>query len=318
MTGPLNEAPTDLLAPLTGRPEWWVDTLHISPDRAVDDLGRQWTVGAHPDGEKGWASSAAPRTDRTDRPNGHGAYRSASYRKPRTVTLAGTVWCPDIATREQTELELAGLCSDPGRLYTYRRRTGTFDQFIDVELDDEPLIEMVTLWRLDWSFQFAAPDPRKHDYHVQAPIAGPPTTSAAGLDFTSPGLNFSAPGLDFGTPPLPQPVSIGNYGSAPAFPLIQVFGPATTSVVRCITSGFEFIYSAPLDNGEILTINCDSFPRDGYPPRRAISNVHGDVRNNLSISGWPSIDPGGLETFTLLAEAAPTTQLRVIFRSAWW
>lgn len=310
--------PVDALAFQGGLPEWWIDTIHITHSESTDALGREWTIGQHPAGEKGWSSSAAPRTVRTDRPNSHGSYRSANYRKGRTISLAGTVWCPTIALREQTELELAALCSDPGRLYTYRRRTTSYDQFADVELDDEPLIDTMSLWRVDWSYQLYAPDPRKHDYQVQAPIAGPPIGGASGVDFSSPGLDFTSPGLDFGTPGLPQPVSVGNYGTAPAYPVIQVFGPATNGVVRCTTSGFEFIYAAPLDDGEILTINCDAFPRDGYPPRRAISNVHGDVRNFLSITGWPTVDPGGLETFTLLTEAAPTTQLRVLLRSAWW
>lgn len=299
-----------------GTPTWSVDTLTVSGELTTDDLGREWGVRAG--GDDGWVAPPSMRTSRTDRVNAHGSFRAAGYREARQLTLSGFVACPDAATRERTELQLAALCSDPGRLYDYRRYTNTTDLVVAVELDDQPKIEMVTLYRLDWEFVFAAPDPRKHDFQVQAPIAGPPTTSASGLDFTAPGLDFSGAGLDFGAPALPQPVSVGNYGTAPAAPVIQVFGPATNPVVRCITSGQELIYSAPLAEGEVLTVNCDRFVRDGFPARRAVSNVHGDVRNYLSLSGWPSVDPGAVETFTLLSEVAPTTQLRVILRSAWW
>ncbi len=299
-----------------GTPTWTVDKLSVSAELITDDLGREW--GVRSGGDDGWIAAPAPRTARSDRPGGHGSYRSAGYRDVRQVTLAGFVACPSPAVREQTENELAALCSDPGRLYDLRRRTDSYDQFVSVELDEAPKVEMVTRYRLDWQFTFAAPDPRKHDFQVQAPVAGPPVSSAPGLDFSDPGLNFASPGLDFGSPAIPQPVSVGNYGTAPAFPVIEVFGPAVSPTISCLTSGFQFTYSGTLEDGEVLSINCDAFPREGFPPRRAISNLHGDVRSLLNLTGWPQVDPGALETFTLQATATPTTTLRVILRSAWW
>lgn len=308
--------PLGYLLPAT----YQVDTILFGG--ALDDLGTgQGGYGAWwiPSKTTGWHGAAKPRTFRTPRPYAHGAFRSPNYRAERIITIQGSCQTSDVGARLLAEDKLNALCGDSGKLYDFvgsdqlgRQRLAA------VELADAPQVAVMGEHRFDFSIQFAAPDPRKHDYQIQAPIAGPPTTSAAGLDFTSPGLNFTAPGLDFGTPPQPQPVSVGNYGTAPAYPIIQITGPATTPVVQNTTSGYQFVYSGELDVGETLTINCDTFPREGYPPRRAISSVHGDVRNDLTLTGWPSVDPGALETFTLLSSATPTSQLSVILRSAWW
>ena len=292
--------------------QYTVDGLTLG---ALDDDGNWWV----PQTTKGWHGPPKMKSKRDTRPNGIGTFRAPAFRDERIISIQGCVMSPDVLGRLKAEARIQALCSDPGQLYEFRGVNQAGDDLLTwVELNDAPDVVVQNETWVDFSLSFAAPDPRKHHAQLQAPIAGPPVSTSAGLDFSTPGLNFASPGLDFGSPAIPQPVSVGNYGTAPAAPVIQIYGPAISPTVNCLTSGYQFTYAATLVDGETVSINCDIFEREGYPPRRAISNLHGDVRSLLNLNGWPSIDPGGLETFTLQATATPTTQLKVILRSAWW
>lgn len=307
---------------LPGLPTWDIDdgTLRIVNGSHVDSLGRQWTVAKHPDGEKGWTNTPGPRTNRDDRADGDGSYRSKSYRKERIITLSGTVWCPTPEVREQTEVELAAVCSDGGRLYTYRRTTDTFDQAVLVELDDEPLIDVITINRVDWSFRFAAPDPRKHDYRWQEPRAAPATDNAPGGGLDDSGGGLPEP-LDPGVPNDPTLAQVANYGTAVASPVFILDGHGTplppVGILRDDT-GDRLDYLATVAVGETVTINCDEFTARGVPPRSAFSSARGDVSSLVTVgaSGWPVVAPQDTATFRMLG-SGPSDSLTVALRSAW-
>jgi hypothetical protein len=306
----------------TGRPTWDIGTgaLRIVNANCHDTLGREWTVDRHPDGEKGWAPPAGPRTQREDRPEGHGAYRGPNWRKARIVTLSGKVWCPTTMLREQTELELAGLCSDEGRLYAYRRTTEAYDHAIAVELDDDPLISVVSPFLLAWSFQFAAPDPRKHDYAWQEPVWNPFVVSTGGLDDSGGGLTDAGGGLDdaagIGGP---LPLQLMNSGTAPAYPFITLTGQIPQPRILHVETGAVFTYAVDIAPGEVITVNCDPFAARGVPAHSCLSSVRGDVSALWTIEpDWPVIAPRSPATFVLASSGAPGSQIKVGTRSAWW
>lgn len=302
-----------------GLPTWEIDTLRITRANSVDELGRRWVVSKHPDGETGWTGAPATRTQRSDRPFGPGQFRSAAYRKEREIGLTGTVWCPDEAIREQTEVELASLCSDPGRLYTYRRRTETYDQTADVELNDAVLLSVMTPYRLDWSLAFVAPDPRKHDYAWQEPQSTVATPGSFGLDFSGGGLDFSGGGLDFGTPAVMSVAKVANYGTAPAYPVFELTGQLSSPAIVHLETGARLTYADAVALGETITINCDDFPQRNQPGKTCLSTARGNVRSLLTIgTTWPVVDPGEVATFQLQAAPGVAGGMRSMLRSAYW
>lgn len=313
---------------LPGTPTWDIGggALRIINGSHIDSLGRQWTVAKHPDGEKGWAASPGPRTNRNDRIDAEGSWRSRSYRKERLVTLSGSVLCPDPATRERTETELAALCDPAGGFYTYRRTTDAYDQCIEVELDDDPIIDVVTLCRVDWSFRFAAPDPRKHDYQWQEPRADPPQTGlpAAGIDDTGGGLDDSGGGLDDlagGVPGIEaRPALVGNYGTAPARPFFELRGGATGLTrprIYRLETGEELRCQSNIAIGETVWINCDQFPARGVPAQMCLSSTRGDVSSLWSVGvTWPEVAAQDVATFAL-DSTGPREAMTVALRSAY-
>ncbi len=301
----------------TDLPTWTVDTLDVSAFLRTDELGREWGVRAGSDA--GWVAPPAPRTVREDRPHSHGSFRGVAFRDYRQFTLGGFVACPDAVTRERTELELSALCSDPGRLYQFRRRGASFDQTAMVELDEAPKIEMVTLYRLDWQFTFAAPDPRKHDFSWQQPVSTLPSDSTGGADFSASGLDFSGSGIDWGTGAAPAPARVGNYGSAPAYPVFTLTGPLDQPVVTAVGSGSSIYYGGSVSSNETVTINCDGFGQLGVPGHGCVSSTRGNVRSLLSIGDeWPRLEPGMTEGFQLQGSGGGSPTLQVSVRSAWW
>lgn len=316
MTAPAVTVTVTSFMPGPGLPTWEIDWLRIVHGDCWDSLGRQWTVAKHPDGEKGWNAPAGPRTNRSDRPDGDGSYRSRSYRKERLITLSGSVLCPTPELRERTEIDLANLCSDGGRLYTYRRTTDSFDQIVDVELDDDPLIDMITMLRVDWSFRFAAPDPRKHDYTWQEPRMSPAVDNAPGAGLDDSGGGLPEP-LDPGVPPNdPVLAQVANYGTAPTAPVFVLYGPQPPVSILRDETGERIDYLASIATGEIVQINCDEFTARGVPPRTAMSNFNGDVTAWVVASEWPTVAPQDVATFRSLGSGSPDSATAAL-RSAW-
>lgn len=302
---------------IEGAPTWRIDTLTITAANSTDSLGRQWIVDGDK-GEAGWDGAPAPRTNRTARPNGMGSYRSASFAGERSLTLAGSVWCPSVAIREQTALELAALCRDGGQLYTYRRTTDAYDLTCDVERADETLVTTVTKERLDWSFHFIAPDPRKHDYLWQRVASTLPQGGSGGFDPVN-GLLPTADYFDEGVLAQPAIAEVANFGTAPAYPVFEVDGAVTQPVIYHLESGKTITYAGIMINGDVLTVNCDEFPAMGLLSHSALLNGTQNVRPYLAFPvDWPVIDPQDVGTFQLLATGTTNAQLVVALRSAYY
>lgn len=304
-------------------PTWYIDGMVFPGQEVEDSSGRVWTILL--DGEEGWLGSPAPRTQRTERPNGHGSFRSIAYRGERLFRLQGEVWCPDDETREDTERELSALCGDPGRLYPFRRRALKYDLTSDVELDDSPLVRMKPgAYALEFDYQFASPDPRLHDFAWQEPISTLPvvqTLAGVGLD-TLYDLDFSNGGLDFGsTVNYINPVysRVANYGTAVAHPVFRIKGPVNNPQIEDMDTGWVIDYAGEIRANEVVTINCDSFAQRNLPGHSVISTQRGNVRSwvNLSVE-WPKVDPREVKRFRLNGNGDETAELMVCLRSAWY
>jgi hypothetical protein len=262
--------------------------------------------------ETGWVNGAKPRTNRVAKSGtSYGSYRGPASRDERIVTLEGYTYCQTRQARERAEAALAGLCSNPRGLYEFRRQTDVFDQTLYVELDDQPMCDLVTSHEIKWSFQWAAPDPRKVSTYWQQPITGLPTQGTGGLDIDP---DF----LDFGSPGTSGFAQVGNIGTATAYPLFRIRGPVTNPVVFEPSTGSMLKYTGTVGETDELWINCDVESQRGYPGHGVYLN-NANRRGALAITGaWPSVRPDrtGLYQF-FAADYNAYASMQVWFRSAW-
>lgn len=269
--------------------------------------------------ETGWVNGAKPRTNRTAKAGtSMGSYRGPASRDERIITLEGYTYCTSRQARERAELELARMCANPRQLYEFRRFTDVMDQTLFVELDDQPMCELVTSHEIKWSFQWAAPDPRKVSSYWQQPITGLPTSGGGGLDFSGGGLDIDPGFLDFGTPGTSAIAQVGNIGTETAYPLFRIRGPVTNPVVFEASTGAMLTYTGVLGVSDELWINCDIENQRGYPGHGVYLN-NANRRGQLAISGdWPSVPAHRTGTYSFFAaDYNAYASLQVWFRSAW-
>lgn len=280
----------------------------------VDANGVEWLLTKF----DGWVGPPAPRTARVDRPAGPGSFRSVAYRSARVISLEFVAIAPDQATIRLVEDQVAAVASDPARLYELVVTEAGVSRSIMVELDDATLSVPRTWCSTDFSVRVAAPDPRKHDANWQSPLANLGVAGTGGADFTAPGASFAAPGLDFGTPGTVSAATVTNGGTASAYPLFTITGPATNPQVSDALTGVSLQYAGTLATDDVLTINCDEFPTQGYPGHSCYLNSTLNRRANLLIpSEWPSVAPGSSATYSLRATAFTSATVTVSLRSAW-
>lgn len=314
-------APAVSWMPGNGLPTWQIgDGFAIIAGDCIDELGRHWTVAKHPGGEKGWSNPPGPRTNRDDRSDADGSFRSASFVKERLITLSGAVECFTPELRERTEIELAALCPPGASLYPYRRTTNTYDQVAMVELDDEPLIDPTTLTALAWSFRFGAPDPRKHDWHWQEPRAHPPQNSpGAGISDAAGGISDASGGISDGAQVGVEELvaTVANYGTATARPFLIVRGPFSQPSFTRMETGETVRSVSEIAAGETVWINCDHFAVRGIPPQTAISSTRGNVTSEWSVAiDWPEVAAQDVAHFSI-GGAGPRESVTVALRSAY-
>lgn len=282
----------------------------------LDAAGVEWLLTKF----DGWAGTPAPRTVRTDRPGHAGTFRSAAYRGPKIVNMEWIATAPDIPTIRAAEVQVAAACSDPGRLYEMIVTEAGFSRSMMVELDDAILASPRNWNSTLFSGRVAAPDPRKHDTAWQSPIGTLGTPSSGGLDFASPGVSMSGLGLDFGTVGTPSAASVKNFGTAVARPLFAVTGPLASQwqIVDLVT-GIAITYAGPaLGSSDIVTINCDDFPVQGFPGHGCYLNSSINQRPFLlTPSGWLAVAPGATATYVLRASSFTAATMTASLRSAW-
>jgi len=304
-------------------PSWIVDGFHFSGMAPYHrNLGQEYDENgwAHiVEKESGFITGAKPRTNRVPRAGtAPGSYRGPSSREERIITLEGRTWTRTRQDRERAELALAGLCANPDELYEFRRATDVMDQTILVELDDAPMVEMINSHTLKWSFQFAAPDPRKLDTTWQQPVTGLPTAGSGGLDFSGGGLDIDPLYLDFGEPSQDGSVMVGNEGTTDSWPLFAVAGPVINPVIFEPATGSTLRYTGTIPRGQVLWINCAIETQRGVPGHGVFLD-QSNRRGSLAVLGeWPRV--GAMRTGYYQFFAADyngDALMTCWFRSAW-
>lgn len=279
----------------------------------VDDDGVEWIA----DKLDGWWGSPAPRTARTPRPTGIGSHRAPSWRGERIVTVEGVLTAPDRATMFAAATRVSSICQDPDRLYELLVTDETGAWTATVELDGAVLTEQRTWQSRRFSFQLAAPDPRLHSSMWQSPGTGTPDPPVGALDFSAPGVDWSAPGADFGTAGTARRAEVYNTGTATAYPVFDIAGPAPAPRILDEAAGITLAYAGVLDEGDVLTINTDPFPSRGVPGYGVLLNGTANRLPLLGVlGGWPRVPPGGVGSYVLRTTDTTGAELTVHLRPA--
>jgi hypothetical protein len=311
---------TTFLAPVTTQATVTVDGIQLlmrvaGGPQPVDSDGVEWICTRL----DGWAGRARPRTARTPKPFGFGAYRSQSYVDARTIVIEFVVSAPDSDLIRRVEEKIGAWCSDGGQLYEFEVRDPPLEPKIAlVEIDDEVLIKPRTRTSLVVSAQFAAPDPRKFARTWTDRTTGLPTPALDGLEYSG-DVNYSGIGVDYGVPPVPAIAQLANYGTAPVGPFLSLRGPIVQPRVIDLESGWQMAYTGTLTASDTLTINCDEFYQLGQPGHSALLNGATNVWSKVVRNGdWPVVDPQAVATYQISAPALSAAVLVASLRSAWF
>lgn len=307
MTGPIFPSVT-----LDGQS--WLFRVEGGP-LPVDANGVEWILTKF----DGWAGKPAPRTMRTDRQGHAGSFRSAAYTGPRIMNLEIVATAPSVLAMRSAETAMAAVCSDGAKLYEMVVTESGFSRSVFVELDDA-ILSAPRLWNQTvFSLRLAAPDPRKQDSAWQSPIGSLGIAPTGGADYTGPGLVFSS-FVDFGTPGVPSSVTVHNAGTTVAHPIFAVAGPLSANwQIVDITNGTIITYTKALGPTDIVTINSDDFPTQGFPGHGVYLNTSNNQRSSLlTPGGWPAVLPGQTVTYNLRSTSySSAASMTVSLRSAW-
>lgn len=281
----------------------------------VDTNGVEWILTKF----DGWVGTPAPRTMRTDRQGHSGSFRAAGYLGSRIMNLEVVATAPSILAMRNAEMAISALCSDPARLYEMVVSESGFSRSVMVERDDA-ILSAPRLWNQTiFNLRLAAPDPRKHDASWQSPIGTLGVAPTGGSDFGAPGLVFASY-VDFGTPGTPSAAIVHNAGTTVAHPLFAVSGPlAANWQIIDLTNGTVLTYTKAIGPTDIVTINSDSFPVQGFPGHGVYLNTSNNQRSSLlTPGGWPSVLPGQTVIYNLRSTAfSSAASMTVSLRSAW-
>lgn len=284
----------------------------------TDSNGVEWLLTKF----DGWAGVPAPSavsTTRINRVNHSGAFRSASYRGPRILSMELHVTAPDVQTLRNVEEQVNSICSDPAQLYPMVVTEGGLTRVVMVELNDAISSAPINWYSTHYAFALAAPDPRKHDNSWQSSIATLGVSSSGGLVLTSPGASYASPGADFGTVGSPSQASVHNFGTATARPFFAVQGPLQAPwQISDIGSGAVINCTRALGATDSMVINCDDFPAQGFPGRSAYLNTSISQRAAILVPfGWPKVLPGATNTYVLRSTSFTAATMTVSLRSVW-
>lgn len=237
----------------------------------LDSNGVLWWV----EQVQGWGSPTGTLTV-TQKPRGHGGWRSESFLTPRVIVLNGVIQAPTSAglAVARHQLNSAISLSDTTFSVTEYGETlhGTVTRQGEVLFGDE-----TETWT-SFSLQLVAEDPRRY---------GPSATVSTAMPSQSGGLTFAATfPLSFPATVIPGVVSFLNPGNVGAPVVLTVVGPCVGPIITHISSGAQMVFSSSLslNSGDTLVIDMDArtVKADGQSSRIGY----------VTSRGWFQLDPG--------------------------
>lgn len=208
----------------------------------VDDNGVYWFA----EQIQGWGSPGTTLT-LTQKPRGHGAWRSESYLTPRVVAVNGTIQAPSKTLLAQARHQLNAACSLDDTTFSVTEYGETL--YTTVTRQDEVLYgDETELWTT-FSVQLVAEDPRRYGQVASLQTAMP--SSSGGLTWPA---TFP---LVFNSTVVPGTVSFFNPGNIAAPVMLRIDGPCSGPIITHVGTGTQLVFAASLTlaTGEFLIVD---------------------------------------------------------------
>lgn len=272
---------------------------------AVEATGVRWVAET----VKGWGSPGSTLT-MAQKARGHGAWAGDSFLRPRAVAVEGWMLAPDGAVAE-AEAAVDRLIERASLYETVLSvTTAVGSRWCNVRRDDEVIVDWLTPTQARWSFQVAAPDPRKFGGTLTGSSALPSSTGGLTVPFTVP---FS---IDAVT--ATGQVTLTNVGNIAGPVLLRIDGPSNPGdpplvgpVVTHVSSGLSLVFSTSLTlgYGEFVTVDMEK--------REVLAQGQSSRNGWVTGRGWSAFEPG-LNTWSFSAVGfSPSAKLAVSAIPAW-
>lgn len=270
---------------------------------AIDpSAGVRWVA----ESVKGWGSPGST-LGLAQRPRAHGAWAGGAFMRPRNVGVEGLMLAASAAEAEAAIDQLIGRVSLYETVLTVTTQVGA--RWCNVRRSDQVIVDWLNPTTARWSFQVAAPDPRKF---------GTSLTASTGLPSSSGGVSFPLTfPVTFNATTVTGQVTLTNPGNETGPLLIRIDGPTVPGetlvgpVVTHVSSGLSLVFSTSLTLGvgEFITID----PEVPEVLAQGQSSRNGWVTGR----GWPGFEPG-VNTYSFSAVAGtPTASMQVTAIPAW-
>lgn len=285
---------------------WTVDgwTGYSGPP-TPDEQGVEWVVND----SQGWHGSTDVRTVDDDRPRADGGLDGESFRRPRLVTITGSLKAPDGPSFVDAKERLASLMSDGTALYPLQVTEEGVTRQVMARLAEDVEIRKISQLFARFSITVRAPDHRKYGDESILQTGLPEAVQGLAMPMVMDdlvGVTFQAGGED-------GSLLAVNAGRAVTHPLLEFVGPVTDPRVQSATTGRTLAFDIDLGVGQVLAIDC------------AAGTVLLDGATDMRVALTPA--SGFIESFTLLpgsnsllfrAGSSPGGALfRLTYRPAW-
>lgn len=273
-------------------------TATLAADGRTVDLNRPGEAGAiWCEALAGWWGTPEAKVELTERASGDGAHRVAD----EAILYASRVVTLELTASGANRADVVSLMESVNALAHHHVTIEVADAkgptraagYLEVEWAEEayPVHQRGTA-------TIVCADPRRYGTRRTAFVV-PSGTGAGGLAYDAEASYILLPIEFYGEAPEGNAATVGNEGTATAYPIITVSGrlPGGFSIQH---DGGELAYGAPVGAGAPVVLDC-------LTRTAAVRGV--DVTRALTRRAFPAIEPGGSATISVLAEGDATVTI---------
>lgn len=235
---------------------------------------------------EGWFTGAPIFVERDRRPS-HGSFAAPGVRDGRLVTVTGSAWCASRQDSMRAVATLRNVLPDGGsdRLTIDDQDEGA--RWVDVQLNDVPLIDWRNPRRVRFQLELFAADAYRYGDTSSASVSFASTPAGAGFVWPA----FPDGVADFGPVGSSGTVTVSNDGDAPASLVFRIAGPTPFGGFQIVdtSTGSALTFLSVVPAGSELVL-------DGATGTATLDGV-ADRSGDLAVAAWPTVAPGGDRTF---------------------
>lgn len=257
---------------------------------------------------EGWEDLPDARGDWVQRPNQHGAFDTPVFAQERHVMTNGL--CASMAERDALLLELqrSMVFTDQARelrIWRAGRQLSVAARLVRFKATSE-------VWgagAFPWAAEWVAADPYRYGPLRQAYTTLPEQVGGLEFDLFTDGTATTGV-LEFGEQGSTGRVVLSNEGTADAWPVFEVRGPAPAGfTVQHVATGRRIVSTTVIPAGSSLVVNTAN----------GMAALDGaDRSGQLLVREWQPVAPGGDGSFAFFAPVEGPAALVASIRSTYW